>query len=145
MGLHTHLNTQQSMQARQFKLIGGFKFHICTFQPWRCYGSSVFAVFPLFLFVTTWHTHRLNRLTTHVHTYCERTSLMNSEDSNFPSATKDRKPSELNYPCLTHARRDQQRAHSRNAHAKHTLGRIFSRNHRCAHTHTQILAHLKLL
>lgn len=40
---------------------------------------------------------------TQIHTpVCEKVSLMESEDSNFPSATKDRKPSELNYPCLTH-------------------------------------------
>lgn len=31
---------------------------------------------------------------------------MDSEDSNFPSATKDRKPSELNYPCLTSTRQE---------------------------------------
>lgn len=44
---------------------------------------------------------------THVHTGCEKVSLMESEDSNFPSATKDRKPSELNYPCLTHTQTGQ--------------------------------------
>lgn len=44
---------------------------------------------------------------TRVHTVCEKVSLMESEDSNFPSATKDRKPSELNYPCLTHIQTGQ--------------------------------------
>lgn len=46
------------------------------------------------------------------HTLCERVSLMDSEDSNFPSATEDRKPSELNYPCLTYTRRDNNHTHT---------------------------------
>lgn len=54
---------------------------------------------------------------THVHTGCEKVSLMESEDSNFPSATKDRKPSELNYPCLTHTQTGQ---HSRSHSHRHT-------------------------
>lgn len=40
---------------------------------------------------------------------------MDSEDSNFPSATKDRKPSELNYPCLTHTLDETTHTHTQAA------------------------------
>lgn len=71
---------------------------------------------------------------THVHTGCEKVSLMESEDSNFPSATKDRKPSELNYPCLTHTQTGQ-----------HTGTHTHSHTLTCNHRNTHIHAHLKLL
>lgn len=75
------------------------------------------------------HTHVHNKQKTHT----QKGSLMDSEDSNFPSATKDRKSSELNYPCLTHKNQTRPQAHM-HAHTSDTSSH--------AHTHTH--AHLKL-
>lgn len=80
-----------------------------------------------------------NKHTKHTHTHCERVSLMDSEDSNFPSATKDRKPSELNYPRLTHQTRPHVHTHT------HTLGCIFTCNHRHTHTSMHTLSYCDML
>ncbi len=74
---------------------------------------------------------------THTHTHCERISLMDSEDSNFPSATKDRKPSELNYPCLTHTRRGHMHSHT-HTHTCVNTGTASSLAITGTHTHTSM-------
>lgn len=93
-------------------------------------------LFSLSLIMQTWLTHtQTQKYSKHRHiyretrTHCERASLMDSEDSNFPSATKDRKPSELNYPCLTHTRQDYKHIHTS------THLDIIGCNRRHAHTH----------
>lgn len=79
----------------------------------RCYFFSLLVPFErAAMQISRSHTNGNAQIHTRVHTVCEKVSLMESEDSNFPSATKDRKPSELNYPCLTHIQTEHTHTHT---------------------------------
>lgn len=121
---HKHTVQNKSKQPRPFQLICEIIYFFYNAHPLHAHWYSYFFtpqhtwLFSLSLIMQTWLTHtQTQKYSKHrhiyreTHTHCERASLMDSEDSNFPSATKDRKPSELNYPCLTHTRQDYKHIH----------------------------------
>lgn len=125
-GLHTQAHSAKQKQATKTVSVNlWYYIFFYNAHPLHAHWYSYFFtpqhtwLFSLSLIMQTWLTHtQTQKYSKHRHiyretrTHCERASLMDSEDSNFPSATKDRKPSELNYPCLTHTRQDYKHIHT---------------------------------